>query len=98
MKRGARTNIQIRGAPSALLEKLRARAGKAGKTMSRYAIEVLERDLSHPSLEEWLEKVRRHPIPVHGDMSAAQALREAREEREEHLASLFRPRSRRPRR
>ena len=77
MKRGARTNIQIRGAPPALLEKLRERAGRKGTTMSQYAIEVLQRDLSSPSLEERLEQVRRwEPIP-HG-MSGAQAVREAR--------------------
>lgn len=86
MKRGARTNIQIRGAPSALLDKLRARATRTGKTMSQYAIEVLERDLSRPSLEEWLDRVRSQPRRGAGGMSSAQAVREAREERAEQLA------------
>jgi len=89
MKRGARTNIQIRGAPSVLLDKLRARAGRTGKTMSQYAIEVLQRDLSQPSLDEWLDEVRRHRIPVKGSMTGAQAVREAREERAEQLARNY---------
>lgn len=98
MKRGRRTNIQIRGAPTILRDRLRARARRIGKTMSQYAIEVLERDLSRPSLQEWLDEVRRHRIPVRGGMSAAQAVREAREERADHLAQIFAVRRGRSRR
>ena len=87
-KEKARTNIQIRGASPDLLERLRARALKQGKTMSQYAIEVLEQDLAHPSLDEWLARVASHRIPVRPGISAAQAVREAREERADHLAQV----------
>lgn len=86
MKNEARTNIQIRGASVRLLEKLRARARSKGKTMSQYAMEVLENDLARPSLDDWLDEVRKHRIPVRGGMTGAQAVREAREERAEQLA------------
>lgn len=54
--------------------------------MSEYAIELLERDLARPSLDEVLDRIRRHRIPVRGSMTGAQAVREAREERAEQLA------------
>src|SRR5579859_1556618 len=86
VRKDARTNIQIRGASSALLEKLRARARSKGKTMSQYAMEVLQKDLAYPSLEDWLDEVREQRIPVRGGMTGAQAVREAREERAEQVA------------
>lgn len=86
MRKVAKTDLQIRGLPVALRDKVRARADKKGQTMSEYLTELIARDVSQPSLEEWLEEVKRHPIPTHGDMSGAQAVREAREERAEQLA------------
>ncbi len=86
MKKEARTNIQIRGASSELREKLRARAQSKGKTMSQYAMELLEDDLSRPTLDEVLDRIRQHRIPVRGSMTGAQAVREAREERADQLA------------
>lgn len=96
MRTAKRTNLQIRGLPEKLHDIVRRRAAKKGLTMSQYVIGLIEHDRERLALEEWLENIRRHPIAVHGDMSAAQALREAREERAEHLASLFRPRARPP--
>jgi post-segregation antitoxin (ccd killing protein) len=72
-------DVQLRGVPVALREKLRARARRRGLSMSRYAIEVLERELSRPSLEEWLAEVSRQPRTTLR-ISAAQAIREARAE------------------
>jgi hypothetical protein len=87
MKKEKTTNLQIRGMPPALRQKVRERAGKKGLTMSQYLIEVIRRETEQPSMEEWLEEVRSwEPIPVRGGMTAAQAVREAREERAEHLA------------
>jgi antitoxin FitA len=87
-KKGGRTDFQIRGVPEDLVEKLRSRAEKQGKTMSQYAIDLLAQDLSRPSLDEVLERIRRHRIPLRPGISAAQAVREAREERAEHLAQV----------
>ena len=81
-----KTNLQIRGVPVALREKVRARAAKKGQTMSQYVTEVLQRETAHLSLDEWLDLVRRNRIPVHGGMTGAEAVREAREERAEQLA------------
>lgn len=82
-----KTDLQIRGVSVDLREKLRDRAESMGKTMSQYAIELLEKDLAYPTLDEWLDDVKKHRIPVRpGGISAAQAVREAREERAEQLA------------
>lgn len=98
MKKETRTDFQIRGVPRELVEKLRARAESKGKTMSQYAMELLEQDLSRPTLDEVLDRIARHRIPVRPGISAAQAVREAREERAEHLADVaLRGRARRVR-
>lgn len=81
--------------PVALRDKVRARAAKKGQTMSRYLIELIRRDAGQLSLDEWLGLVRSQPrIPTRGLTSPAQAVREAGEERAEHLAGIFRERDR----
>ncbi len=95
MPKSGRTDLQIRGVPQDLIEKLRTRAEKQGTTMSQYAIDLLTQAVSRAELEEWLVRVRRHPIPVRPGISAAQAVREAREERAEHLANVVSGRLRR---
>lgn len=97
-KRGTTTDLQVRGVPVGLRETVRARAAKKGQTMSQYMIDLIRSDTDRSSLEEWLEKVRRNRIPVASGMSAAQALREARGEREEHLAHVLEESTRRTRR
>lgn len=71
------TNIQIRGVPVALREKVRRRANRRGQTMSQYLIDLVRNDADQMSMEEFLAKVRRwKPLPHR--MSGAQAVREAR--------------------
>jgi hypothetical protein len=95
MKEGKKTNLQIRGVPPQLVSKVRQRATKKSQTMSQFLIDLLEREMSQPSMEEWLEEVRSwKPIPVRGGMTGAQAVREAREERAEQLARRFEERHR----
>lgn len=72
-------DFQIRGIPTALVEKLRQRAARKGVSMSQYAVEVLRDDLERPTMEEWLAEVRRLP-PIDLPVSAAEILREARRE------------------
>lgn len=97
MKRRGQTDLQIRGVPVALRDKVRQRAERKGQTMSQYLIEVLQREHAQPSLDEWLDDVLRQPR-TNVRMDTAQILREAREEREEHLAGhLRRVRGDRPR-
>lgn len=97
MKKRGQTDLQIRGLPVALREKVRRRAKRKGQTMSQYLIEVLEREHARPSLDEWIAEVLSGP-PSQSRMDTAQVLREAREEREEQLAGhLRRVRGDRPR-
>jgi predicted DNA-binding protein len=91
MKEGKKTNLQIRGMPVPLRDEVSRRAAKKGQTMSQYLTELIERRIKEEeSLEKWLDEVRRwEPIPVAPGTDVAQAIREAREERAEHLAQIF---------
>jgi hypothetical protein len=47
--------------------------------MSQYLIDLIRKDAEQPSMEEWLEKIRRSkPIPVRPGTDVAKAVREAR--------------------
>ncbi len=94
MKGSRTTDLQIRGMPVALRDKVRVRAAKKRQTMSQYLIDLIRKDAEQLSLDEWLDLVRANPIKTRGRMSAAQAVREAREARAEHLAHVFRERDR----
>jgi len=88
MKKRGQTDLQIRGLPVALRDKVRRRAKRKGQTMSQYLIEVLEREHARPTLDEWLDEILSGPRS-RSTMDVAQAVREAREEREEQLAANF---------
>jgi plasmid stability protein len=77
--------IQIRNMPDDLKEALRDRARRADLTMSDYVIRLVRRDVSELTMEEWLERVRANPIRPDLNLTAAQALDEARAEREREL-------------
>jgi plasmid stability protein len=82
MAKARTTDLQIRGMPVALRERLRARAMRKGLSMSQYVIEQLKSDLERPTINEWLDEVARLPkvdLAAHG-LTAAQLVREAREE------------------
>lgn len=84
MARVRTTDLQIRGIPVSLRERLRRRAMRKGVSMSQYVIEQLKADLALPTLDEWLDEVARLPkidLEARG-LSAAQLVREAREEDE----------------
>lgn len=53
--------------------------------MSEYVIEVLKSDLERPTIDEWLDEVKRLPRVELPPGAAAEAVREAREEREREL-------------
>lgn len=76
---GKRVDLQIRGIPAALRDRLRRRAEGKGMSMSQYVIEVLEDNLSRPSLDEWWDEVMKGP-PSKFSISAAEAVRAARRE------------------
>jgi len=74
-----RVDVQIRGMPAGLRDRLRRRSDRKGVSMSQYVIEVLRDDLSRPTLEEWWEEVRKLP-PLKLRTPAADAIRAARRE------------------
>ncbi len=82
------TNIQIRGVPVTLRDKLKRRARKQGRSMSDYLIQLIERDLAVPTPDEFYARLRRRK-PVVLDRPAAEVIREMREEREQELLERF---------
>lgn len=50
--------VQIRNVPDDLHRKLKARAALAGMSISEYLLREMERSLSRPTPEEFLERLR----------------------------------------
>ncbi|HEV8228565.1 MAG TPA: hypothetical protein VGQ86_01300 [Candidatus Limnocylindria bacterium] len=85
MAKARTTDLQIRGVPVTLRDRLRRRADGKGVSMSQYVIEMLKDDLDRPTFEEWLAKLHAlPPVETHG-VSGAELIRELREEREREL-------------
>jgi plasmid stability protein len=78
--------IQIKNVPPELHEQLRERARRAGRNLSEYALEVLERDLAVPTTREWLERLKQDE-PVRGIASEdiVSSIHEGRAERDEQI-------------
>ena len=52
--------IQIRNVPDDLHRTLKVRAAKMGMTLSDYLLSEIEQVAEKPTLQEWLEMVKRH--------------------------------------
>lgn len=79
-----KVDLQIRGVPATLRDRLRKRARSKGVSMSRYMIEVIKDDMERPAtIGEWLAEVRQDP-PVPG-VSGGAIIRELRDELEEGI-------------
>ena len=76
--------IQIRNVPDEIHRTFKARAAKAGMSLSDYLMSELRPIAERPTMAEWLEMVRHHP-PVHLTVDPVDILREGREEREREL-------------
>lgn len=74
-------HIQIRNVPPSIHRTLKARAAKAGMSLSEYLLEDLKRHASLPTLEEWAEQARSSPHRVHLRTRPADIIREERERR-----------------
>ena len=72
--------IQIRNVPAALHREAKARAARAGKTLSDYLLEMMRRELERSEPEELLRRIRELP-PVYPAESAAEAVRAERDAR-----------------
>ena len=77
---GRKTDVQLRGVPVALRDRLRKRADGKGLSMSQYVIELLTDDLARPPLAEWLAAVGKSPPIDLGGKTGAQLVREGRRE------------------
>ena len=72
--------IQIRHVPDDLHRTLKSRAALAGKSLSDYLREELERLSGYPSIEEWQARVRARGTATLS-RPAADLVREARDRR-----------------
>jgi hypothetical protein len=82
-------HIQIKNVPADLHDRIRARARAGRQTVRDYLLTLAERDLSRPTLDEWLDELKSDPPIDLPPGAAAAAVREAREEREQQLADVF---------
>ena len=72
--------IQIRDVPDQLHCTLKVRAVRQGMSLSDFIKKELEHTAERPTMQEWLEQVRQaKPVPM--KQSAAQVIRELRDER-----------------
>ena len=72
------TNLQVKNLPDDLHDKLRERAQRQHTTISDLVTQLLRRELSRPSMDEWLAEVRK--LPRHEGIDVVGALDEARED------------------
>jgi plasmid stability protein len=74
------TMVQIRNVPDGLHRELKARAARAGMTLSDYLLEELRNLAVRPTMREWAEEVRKL-TPVEVSQSPTEVLREERDQR-----------------
>jgi antitoxin FitA len=67
--------ITIRDVPEKVRDELAARAALQGKSMQEYLRAELERLAARPSVDAWLEQVRRRKRAAQTRVSAAQILK-----------------------
>jgi plasmid stability protein len=82
--------IQIRNVSAETHERLKARAAAQGKSLNSLMLEIVEREVEGPTLDEVLERIRaRGPLGagIKGG-EAAEIIREAREERDSQLMAV----------
>lgn len=81
-------NLQIKDIDPALHERLRERAEAEHMSMRDYVLRLLERDLSLPSLDEWLDEVMAwEPATGPVTLDTATIIREGWEERADRILS-----------
>lgn len=76
--------LQIRDVPDGARRVLKARAARAGKSLNRYLLDVIDREVARPTLDEVLERVqqRAEKSPV----SSLDVIEEARDQRSSDTA------------
>lgn len=71
--------LQIRDVPDDARRALKARAAARGESLNRYLLDLIERDVARPTVEEVLDRAARRAEQASG--SALDILQEARGER-----------------
>lgn len=72
--------IQIRNVPDMLHRELKARAARAGMTLSDYLLDLVRRGIERPEPAELRRRIRER-APVYPSESPADAVRAERDER-----------------
>lgn len=70
--------LQVRDVPEGVHRTLKARAAASGRSLSEYALAILEHEAQHPTLDELLDRVRARGSIDLGD-SAQRLLRAERD-------------------
>lgn len=70
--------VQIRNMPSPLHRELKARAAKAGLSLSDYLLRELEDVAARPTMEEWAERLKSRSR-VETSLTPAEVVREERD-------------------
>ncbi len=81
-------SVQVRDVPADIHDALRRRAAEEGMTVREYLLRVIERDLSLPTMREWLARVA-DLEPMEG-IDVVAAVRQGRVERDEQLGRAHR--------
>jgi plasmid stability protein len=68
--------ITIRDVPESVRDELASRAALQGKSMQEYLRAELERLAARPSVDSWLEQVRRRKRAANTQVSAAEIVRQ----------------------
>lgn len=84
-------SLQVRDVPDALHDTLIARAHARGMSLRQYVIEVLNDHCVLPTMDEWLDGLRRL-TPAAATVSGADAVRGAREADDTDIARARRSR------
>ncbi len=66
--------VTIRDVPVAVRDELAARAALQGKSMQEFLRAELERIAARPSVESWLDQVRRRKDAAHARVTSKQIL------------------------
>ena len=72
--------IQVRDVPERVHGTLKSRAAREGMSLSDFIKRELERVAARPTMREWLDRAR-EAKPIQGKRTAAQVIRELRDER-----------------
>jgi plasmid stability protein len=75
--------LQIRNVPEAARRALKARAAMRGTSLNTYLLDLIEREVARPTVEEVLERAARRTEQT--DTSAVDVMQQARRQRDAEL-------------